>query len=143
VRYLAAILILFSLFACSLKRNNPLDPNGNPDIIVPGEVSGITANAFGTGSDTRYVRLEWVSNNPYNTDGYYIYRSLGYYSAYAVVDTVMHAAGSPIQSYVHSSASDPSVSPGDYWYRVSAFKSYPAGDLEGRNSTPVFVRISN
>ena len=143
MRYLAAILILFSLFACSLKRNNPLDPNGNPDIIVPGEVSGITANAFGTGSDTRYVRLEWVSNNPYNTDGYYVYRSLGYYSAYAVVDTVMHAVGSPTQSYVHSSASDPSVSPGDYWYRVSAFKSYPSGDLEGRNSEPAFVRISN
>ncbi|HPI26480.1 MAG TPA: hypothetical protein PLO57_08465 [Candidatus Cloacimonadota bacterium] len=143
MKYLAAILILLSLFACSLKRNNPLDPNANPDIIIPGEVSGIIASAFGSGYDTRYVRLEWVSNNPYNTDGYYVYRSLGYYSSYAVVDTVMHAVGSPTQSYVHSSASDPSVSPGDYWYRVSAFKSYPSGNLEGRNSVPVFVRIRN
>ncbi|KAF5040126.1 hypothetical protein DSECCO2_536720 [anaerobic digester metagenome] len=143
MKYLAAILILLSLFACSMKRNNPLDPHSNPDIIIPGEVSGIIATAHGTGSDTRYVNLEWGSNNPYNTDGYYVYRSLGYYSAYAVVDTVMHATGSPIQSYVHSSANDPSVSPGDYWYRVSAFKSYPSGNLEGRNSVPVFVRIRN
>ncbi len=143
MKYLAAILILLSLFACSLKRNNPLDPHSNPDIEIPGEVSGIIATAFGTGSDTRYVNLEWGSNNPYNTDGYYVYRSLGYYSAYAVVDTVMHATGSPIQSYVHSSANDSSVSPGDYWYRVSAFKSYPSGNLEGRNSVPVFVRIRN
>jgi hypothetical protein len=143
MRYLLLAFVSLSLFACGVKRDNPLDPNGNNSIIVPGDVSGISANAFGSGAATRYVRLEWVSNNPYNTDGYYVYRSLGYYSAYAVVDTVLHAGGTALQSYVHSGENDPTVTPGDYWYRISAYKSYPSGNLEGRLSTPEFVRVGN
>lgn len=143
MRYLAILMLALSLFACGLKRDNPLDPNGDAEIIVPGEVGGISASAYGSGSSVRYVRLDWTSNNLYNTDGYYVYRSLGYYSAYAVVDTLLHATSTITQSYTHSSANDPSVSPGDYWYRISAYKSYPAGNLEGRLSTPVFVRVGN
>jgi hypothetical protein len=89
------------------------------------------------------VRLEWTSNNPYNTDGYYIYRSLGYYSAYATVDTLLHAGNTATQAYIHSSENDPSVSPGDYWYRISAYKRYSSGNLEGRLSAPTFVRVGN
>ncbi len=143
MRLLSILFLMLSLFACGVKRDNPLDPNNNSDIVVPGEVGGISANAYTGSGDTRYVRLEWISNNPYNTDGYYVYRSLGYYSSYAMIDTVMHATGLPQQSYIHSSENDPSVSPGDYWYKVSAFKSYPSGDLEGRLSAPFFVRVPN
>ena len=42
---------------------------------------------------------------------------------------------------MHSSADDPTVRPGDYYYRVSAYKTYPEGKLEGRRSEPYWVRI--
>ena len=143
MKKLALFLLLPLLFSCSLKRDNPLDPLGNPDIVIPGDVGGLAATAFGSGTLPRYVYLEWKSNNQYNTDGYYVYRSLGYYNKYAIVDTVLHATGELRQNYTHSSENDLSVAPGDYWYRVSAFKRYSGGTLEGRPCNPEFVRISN
>ena len=137
------ILIALALGACGIKRDNPLDPYENNSIIVPGDVTGLQHTVLGSGSPTPYILFEWNSNNAYNTDGYYIYRSLGYFSAYAVVDTVLHITGESLQSYVHSSANDPTVGPGDFWYRISAYKNFPAGRLEGRPSSPHFDRISN
>lgn len=137
------ILITLALSACGIKRDNPLDPYHNKDIIVPGDVTGLQSTVLGSGSSTPYIIFEWNSNNAYNTDGYYVYRSLGYFSAYAVVDTVMHVPGEPLQSFVHSSANDGSVGPGDFWYRVSAYKEFASGRLEGRPSSPHFVRISS
>ena len=143
MRYLILfVTIMLLISGCGLKRDNPLDPNGNSNIVIPGEVSGLSCSAFGSGSATRYVRMEWISNNAYNTDGYYVYRSLGYYNAYALIDTVMHVPNVATQSFIHSSANDASVSPGDYWYRISAFKRYNTGTLEGRYGTPAFVRIN-
>jgi len=141
-RYLPMLLALMLFSACGIKRDNPLDPYSNSDIIVPRDVTGLQSTVMGTGTSTPYVLLEWNSNNPYNTDGYFVYRSLGYYSAYAMVDTVLHIDNQTLQSYTHSSANDPTVAPGDYWYRVSAYKDFAAGRLEGRPSTPHFVRIS-
>ncbi len=135
------ILIALILGACGIKRDNPLDPYDNSGIIIPGDVTGLQSTVLGVGTFTPYIILEWNSNNAYNTDGYIVYRSLGYFSAYAVVDTVLHVPGEPLQRYVHSSANDPTVGPGDFWYRVSAYKDFPAGRLEGRPGTPQFVRI--
>jgi hypothetical protein len=143
MKYVILILVALNLVACGVKRDNPLDPNSHSEIVVPGDVAGLAGEAFGSGSNPRYVRLEWNSNNLYNTDGYYVYRSLGYNNAYAVIDTVLHATGTTIQTYIHSSENDNSVSPGDFWYKVSAYKSYSGGNLEGRMSMPVFVRVSN
>jgi hypothetical protein len=138
------IILLFGLLlvlaGCGIKRDNPLDPQAN-DLTIPGDVSGLQATAFGSGSSTRYVVFRWNSNNANDTDGYYLYRSLGYYSAFALVDTVLHIPGVSLQQYTHSSANDPTVAPGDYWYKISAFKNYSAGRLEGRLGTPLFVRI--
>lgn len=138
-------IILFALIlsGCGIKRDNPLDPYSNDNIIIPGDVTGLQSTVLGTGTSTPYIIFEWNSNNGYNTDGYIIYRSLGYFSAYAVVGTVLHVSGETLQTFVHSSANDHTVGPGDYWYRVSAYKDFPAGRLEGRLSTPYFVRIRN
>lgn len=137
---LLLLVVLLVLAGCGIKRDNPLDPHSN-DLIIPSDVSGLQATTFGSGSSTRYIHFRWNNNNINDTDGYYLYRSLGYYSAYAVVDTILHIPGVDLQQYTHSSANDPTVAPGDYWYRISAYKGYPAGRLEGRLSTPLFVRI--
>jgi len=132
---------LISQCACNIKRDNPLDPNFDSNITIPVEVSGVQSDVYGVQEATPYVNLSWNSNSHHNTDGYIIYRSLGYYSAYAIIATRPHIQGSDRQSYSHSSADDPTVAPGDYYYRISAYKDYEAGRLEGRQSSPHFVRI--
>ncbi|HNQ43073.1 MAG TPA: hypothetical protein PKI59_01520 [Candidatus Cloacimonadota bacterium] len=140
--YFILILVIAIVFsACGLKRSNPLDPGANPGIEIPGTPAGLGYTTSGAGADVKFVNLTWDSNSSINTDGYYVYRSLGYFNTFAVVDTVLHIPGAPTQSYVHSSENDPSVMRGDYWYRVSAFKIYQGGRLEGRYSEPLFVRL--
>ena len=139
VKHLAKITILIMLItliaSCSLKRSNPLDPNGNGDIVVPEPVTGITHNTSSQHQNPCWVNIKWAANSASNTDGYFIYRGIGYYSSFALVDS------SRTNEYVHSSANDPTVQPGDYWYRISAYKTYPEGKLEGRRSEPYWVRI--
>lgn len=132
---------LLLLAACSLKRNNPLDPIGNPNIIVPDQVSGVQCFASPVGAENKYVEVRWIANPALNTDGYYVYRGLAYYSEYAAVDTVT--------TNICNHGSEPwhSVLPGDYWYKVSAFRDVfdqegnYLGKLEGRHSEPRFIRV--
>lgn len=140
VKHLAKIIILIMLIillaSCSLKRSNPLDPNGNEDIIVPEPVTGITYTTSSQNQIPCWVKITWTANNENNTDGYYIYRGMGYYSSYALVGDVT------TNEFMHSSADDPSVQPKiDYFYRISAYKICPEGKLEGRRSEPYWVRI--
>ena len=134
-------LALLLLAACSLKRNNPLDPIGNPDIIVPDQVSGVQCFASPVGAENKYVEVRWAANPSENTDGYYVYRGLAFFSEYAVVDTVATNICN------HGSKPWHSVLPGDYWYKVSAFRDVfdgagnYLGKLEGRRSEPRFVRV--
>ena len=93
-------VLLFTFTACGIRRDKPLYPNGNSEIEIPSTFGGLTCSASGTGTDTRLVRLTWNSNNSYDTDGYYIYRSLSYYSTFAVVDTVMHISSVTQQTYI-------------------------------------------
>ena len=136
-RFVTIMLILLTAFlgSCSLKRSNPLDPNGNQDIVIPEPVTGITYTTSSQNYIPCSVTVSWTANSPYNTDGYYIYRGLGYYSSFALVGDVKDTL------FVHSSANDPTVRPGDYYYRVSAYNEYPEGKLEGRRSEPKWVRI--
>ncbi len=127
------ILLLLSLMGCGLKRSNPLDPIANDDILVPEQVSEVTASPSPAGVANKYVRLSWRANSTATTDGYFIYRSLSYYSAFARVDTVFS-----INQYDHID-----ILPGDYYYRISGFKQYPSAKLEGRLSAPIFVRVPN
>ncbi|GAB1366766.1 hypothetical protein MASR1M36_16370 [Candidatus Cloacimonadaceae bacterium] len=129
---LALSLILAS---CGLRRTNPLDPLGNESVIEPAPVVGITYSVSPAHQNPRSVTLRWTANSATNTSGYYVYRGLGYFSAYALIDSVQ------VNEFIHSSANDNTVQPGDYYYRISAYKGYPGGNLEGRKSEPVFVRI--
>ncbi len=129
------LLCLFLLIGCGLKRNNPLDPQLHTDILVPSQVSGLIATPSPANVPNKYVKLDWTPSPILNTDGYYIYRSLGYSAAFARVDTVYSAAAS---TYDHIE-----VRPGDYYYKVSGFKALSGGRLEGRLSTSVFVRVPN
>ncbi|MCB5246694.1 MAG: hypothetical protein LHW57_01535 [Candidatus Cloacimonetes bacterium] len=134
-------LILLLIAACSLKRENPLDPIGNPAIIVPDQVSGVQCFASGAGVINKFVEVRWNANPPLNTDGYFVYRGLAYNSEYAVVDTVA--------TNICNHGSEPwhLVLPGDYWYKVSAYRDVEDGDgnylgrLEGRRSEPRFIRV--
>ena len=116
-----------------MKRSNPLDPNANSDIVVPEQVSDLEALPSPANVANKYVRLTWRANSTATTDGYYVYRGLSYFSEFARVDTVL-----TVSQYDHIN-----ILPGDYYYRVSAFKTYGAGRLEGRLSAPVFVRVPN
>ena len=136
---LAALVLL--LTAACLKHSNPLDPYDNPDIIVPDQVSGVQCFASQAGSANKYVEVRWIANPALNTDGYYIFRGLAYNSDYAVVDTVA------TNFCNHGSEAWHSVLPGDYWYKVSAFRDVYDGNgnflgkLEGRRSEPRFIRV--
>lgn len=127
------LLLLLLLFGCGLKRSNPLDPEANSNIIIPEQVSGVVAYASPANVANKYVQISWSPNSNTNTDGYYIYRGLSFFSAYVQVASVNY-----VNSYDHIS-----VLPGDYYYRVSAYKTYGGGKLEGKQSAPVFVRVPN
>jgi len=132
-RYFTILLLLLTL-SCGLKRSNPLDPNDNADILVPEQVSGITALPSPANVTNKYVQLSWNANSSATTSGYYIYRGLSYFSTFAKIDTVFST-----NSYSHIN-----IFPGDYYYKVSGFMDYGTnGRLEGRLSTPVFVRVPN
>lgn len=136
MRYFQVILFLILLVAsgCGLKRDNPLDPV-HPGIVVPEIVSNVTASPSPAGASNKYVNLAWTANSSLYTDGYYVYRGLGFYSTFTIVDTVM------TNSCTHGSKPWHSVSPGEYYYKVSAYKTYGGRRLEGRQSLPAFVRV--
>jgi hypothetical protein len=139
-KLLLAALVLLLTAAC-LKHNNPLDPYDNPDIIVPDQVSGVQCFSSPAGAIDKYVEVRWIANPALNTDGYYVFRGLAYNSDYAVVDSVA--------TNICNHGAEPwhSVLPGDYWYKVSAFRDVYddsgtyLGRLEGRRSDPRFIRV--
>jgi len=132
---LAICVAILALSGCGLRRKNPLDPNADPTIIVPEIISNLQVFPSAPGAASKYVDLTWQANPEYSTDGYYVYRGLGFYSAFAVVDTVY------VNRASHGSKPWHSVVPGEYYYKISAFKQYSGGRLEGRPCLPVWVRI--
>ncbi len=131
------ILVLVLLSACGLRRKNPIDPYGNSDILVPDVVINLTGSVQSSpGSTNKLVNFNWTANNPFSTDGYYLYRSMSFNSSYARIDTVT------VNSCIHGSKPWHSVTPGDYWYKVSAWKSYNDRRLEGPYSDRIFIRVN-
>ncbi len=127
------VIVALSMGSCGLKRSNPLDPLGNINIVTPDPVNGVSVNASPNNASVKSVTVRWRANNSDNTTGYYVYRGLGYYSAFSIVGEVQDSI------FVHTG---PTVMPGvEYYYKVSAYKSYPQGKLEGRRSEPVWVYI--
>lgn len=134
---LVALVLILALLqsSCGLKRSNPLDPFGNPNVVTPDPVIGITYSTTSANQNPRTVTLRWTANSPTNTSGYYIYRGMGYFSAFALIDSVN------TNEFNHSSSIDATVLPGQYYYRISAYKGYPGGNLEGRKSEPLYIRV--
>ena len=143
MKFKIILLIVITLFIGScLQRNNPLDPVGNPNVIVPDEVRDVSCTASPPGATHKYVIIRWTANNPENTDGYKVYRWLAYSANYTCVDTVY------TNECNHGSKAWHTVLPGDYWYRVSGYKDIYdinthqyIGRLEGRLSEARFVRV--
>jgi hypothetical protein len=132
-------LILSSLVtSCELKRSNPLDPNNNQEITAPPQVTGLTASGSGAGVLNKYVQLTWTKNI-INTDGYYIYMGLAYNSAYAKIDTLV----GNLSTSNNMTRIIPISTPGFYYFKVSAYKSYPAGNLEGTLSEWAIANVQN
>ncbi|PKN74278.1 MAG: hypothetical protein CVU49_08635 [Candidatus Cloacimonetes bacterium HGW-Cloacimonetes-2] len=132
---LILIPIMLLLGSCGLRRTNPLDPFGDNNVVVPDPVTNITFFIQG-GQGYKTVSFSWTANSGFNTDGYYLYRGLAYNSSFAVVDTVT------TNSCVHGSDPWHVVLPGDYYYKISAWKTYGDRRLEGPISSHVFVRIN-
>lgn len=135
--FILFVISTLLISACGLKRANPLDPNANPSIIVPETISNLQVFPSPPHSTNKYVELTWQANPNYSTDGYYVYRSLSFYATFALVDTVFTNRVS------HGSKPWHHVFPGEYYYKISAFKDYPGGRLEGRPCLPVWVHVPN
>jgi hypothetical protein len=127
------ILSLLFIVSCELKRNNPLD-----NVTPPPRVTGLTADGSGPGVENKYVELTWTKNPSATSDGYYVYRGLAYNAEYARIDTVSNVAPEEVVTRII-----PIESPGFYYFKVSAFKQYPAGKLEGSLSEWAIARVDN
>lgn len=130
------------LGACGLKRSNPLDPAAHEDLQVPEKVINIGYIISPSGITLKTVSFNWTPNNQQSTDGYYLYRSMGYNSEFARVDTVLtNQASSDQITCIHGDEPWETVMPGDYYYKVSGWKTYDDRRLEGPISDRVFVRV--
>jgi hypothetical protein len=141
-RYLFIISLTLALTllvcACELKRKNPLDPTGNPDVFIPPKVTIVNATGSGAGVVHKYIEIKWNRNNE-NTSGYYIYLGLAYNSAYAVVDTFI---GNPATTPELTKRIDIGT-PGHYYLKMSAYETHSAGNLEGQLSDWVYAYVAN
>ena len=117
---ISAILIL----SCSLSRNNPLDPLGNPDVFAPPVVQIDTLN---TDPDL----IQWyvaITKEDSLADGYYIYGAFqdNYFGTYDRVEKNL-------------SAYDTTFSKGDVsheyiWFKITSYNIFDGDTLEGKFS---------
>lgn len=140
---LALLCLLLLLGACGLKRSNPLDPASHDDLLVPERVINIGYLVSPAGISLKTVSFNWTPNNLSSTDGYYLYRAMGYNSDFARVDTVLTNVPDLSDKIpcIHGDEPWEIVMPGDYYYKVSGWKTYGDRRLEGPISDRVFVRI--
>ncbi|MBM4399155.1 MAG: hypothetical protein FJ041_02340 [Candidatus Cloacimonetes bacterium] len=124
---LLMVHILF-IVSCELKRNNPLDPNGNTNIKEPPKVMGLIATGSSAGVINKYAELTWSKNDKY-TDGYYVYIGFAYNSSYLrLPNPVLQTPDNSPTITIRVS----DLTPQFYYFKVSAFKNYgSAGTLEG------------
>lgn len=134
------VLILSLLLASAcLKRNNPLDPSGNPGIgPAPENVSNLVCVGSVESNQHKFARLTWDVNSDETTSGYYVYRAYSYNSEFVRVGTVQTNTG----QFIHTDTNGVPIVPGEYWYQVSGFKDHnDLGRLEGRRTSPVWVKV--
>ena len=116
----SAILIL----SCSLSRNNPLDPLGNPDVFAPPVVQIDTLN---TDPDL----IKWyvaITEEDSLADGYYIYGAFqdNYFGTFDKV-------GKNISAFDTTFSKD-NVSHDYVWFKISSYNIFEGDTLEGKFS---------
>ncbi|MCD4829252.1 MAG: hypothetical protein K8R90_07510 [Candidatus Cloacimonetes bacterium] len=125
------LLALTLLAACTLERNNPLDPRNNSEIEVPQIVTGIELKSSGVGSASKWVDVVWDVNA--NAEGYYLYRALSYNGSYQnIAPAGIPNAEAPLYHDVDV------YSDHFYYYKLSAYNEF---GLEGPISSPVGIRV--
>ena len=117
---ISAILIL----SCSLSRNNPLDPIGNPDVFAPPVVQIDTLN---TDPDL----IKWyvaITKEDSLADGYYIYAAFqdNYFGTYDRVDRNISA--------YDTTFSKNDVSHEYIWFKITSYNIFNGDTLEGKFS---------
>ncbi|MFO7895927.1 MAG: hypothetical protein R6U84_03240 [Candidatus Cloacimonadales bacterium] len=117
------ILILpLILLACSLAKDNPLDPGSENGVEPPIRVSGIDVSKI---SSSGPIRLTW--NQSPTADGYYIYRSQSYYGEYILHKTIEAGETTLYDDFTY-------VSGNFYYYIMSAYRLVGDQKLEGYRS---------
>jgi len=125
--FLVIIISILTLQFCSLERNNPLDPSGNSDIIVPNEIINISLEVSPRNISPRWIKISWRKDDL--VDGYYLYRSMSQHSYFMRIAKIEN---NQINEYVDK---DGVLSGREYWYRISAYIDYgEQGILEGKLS---------
>ena len=117
---ISAILIL----SCSLSRNNPLDPLGNPDVFAPPIVQIDTLN-----TDPDLIKWHVAVTDEGNlADGYYIYGAFqdNYFGTFDRVDRGIQP-GDTIFNKKHASF--------EYiWFKITSYNVFEGDTLEGKFS---------
>ncbi len=152
VLWIIIMFIMLTSTSCGLKRSNPLDPEGNPNINTPPPVMELKATASAVGAQSKYVELTWNWQEPTTTTGYLIYMSLAYNAAYRKVGYIGNLDNPDLDKVTYR---HPNLVPNDYFFKVSACEYHgnsinppsPLDDhsdyLEGALSEFVYIRVPN
>ncbi len=125
--YFFIVLLAFSvivIISCSLSRNNPLDPIGNPEVFTPPTVQIDTLN-----TDPNMVK--WfigITKEDSLADGYFVYGAFqqNYYGTFDRIDR----NPSPVDTFFDKS----SVSTDYVWFKITSYNVFNGDTLEGRFS---------
>lgn len=112
------------IISCSLSRNNPLDPIGNPDVFAPPIVQIDTVN-------TTSNQITWfvaITEEDSLADGYYIYGAFqnNYFGTYDRVKTRV----SPNDTIFDKNE----VSEDYVWFKLSSYNVFNGDTLEGKST---------
>jgi len=112
------------IISCSLSRNNPLDPLGNPDVFTPPTVQIDTIN-------TNPNIIKWFIGKTKEdslADGYYIYGAFqqNYFGTFDRIDR----NPSPEDTIFYKNE----VSTDYVWFKITSYNVFNGDTLEGKFS---------
>jgi hypothetical protein len=155
---LIIVVVILFVVGCTLKRSNPLDPNAHT-LTIPQDITHLVITHSPAHTDNHWAQLSWDKLPTENADGYHIYRGQSYNGTYQRLDgtpgyPLVINPPNPTDSLSNhymiwidgaQSASIPNgIVPGDYYYKVSAYKRQGTSDstiLEGHLSPWVYTRV--
>ncbi len=124
IYFILLLISAFLILSCSLSRNNPLDPLGNPDVFAPPVVQIDTLN---TDPDL----IKWyiaITKEDSLADGYYIYAAFqdNYFGTYDRVEKNVSA--------YDTTFSKDDVSHEYIWFKITSYNVFDGDTLEGKFS---------